>query len=123
MFEAKQPAQTRAVYGNHITAWDKRIHFVHRVAKARRAPAFSSVVADRLTTACPFFARVVTGRCPYQLLKGTMMKFFVEIDLERGNGAVRWERVTPRNVRRLMIGLGSSAAAVIAIATWLFNQG
>lgn len=29
MFEAKQPAQTRAVYGNHITAWDKRIHFVH----------------------------------------------------------------------------------------------
>jgi hypothetical protein len=52
-----------------------------------------------------------------------MMKFFVEIDLERGNGAVRWERVTPRNVRRLMIGLGSSAATVIAIATWLFNRG
>lgn len=43
-----------------------------------------------------------------------MMKLFVEIDLER---------VTPRNVRRLMIGLGSSAATVIAIATWLFNRG
>ena len=37
MFEAKQPAQTRTVYGNHITAWDKRVHFVQQ--KSNKKPA------------------------------------------------------------------------------------
>lgn len=50
-----------------------------------------------------------------------MMKFVVEIDLERGSGAIRWERITQRNIRRLLIGCGSIVTTGVALATWLLH--
>lgn len=50
-----------------------------------------------------------------------MMKFVVEIDLERGSGTVRWERITQRNIRRLLIGLVSIVTTAAAIGAWLLH--
>lgn len=41
------------------------------------------------------------------------MKIFLEADLTKGNGAVRWEGVTSRRLRRL---IGSVVAVVAAVA-------
>lgn len=41
------------------------------------------------------------------------MKIFLEVDLTKGNGAVRWEGVTSRRVRRLF---GSVVAVLGAVA-------
>lgn len=49
------------------------------------------------------------------------MKFVVEIDLERGSGTVRWERITQRNIRRLMIGFMSIVTTVAALGAWLLH--
>lgn len=50
-----------------------------------------------------------------------MMKFVVEIDLERGSGTIRWKRITQRNIRRLLIGLGSIVVTAVALATSLLH--
>lgn len=49
------------------------------------------------------------------------MKFVVEIDLKRGSGAIRWERMTQRNIRRLLIGFGSIVTTAVALATWFLH--
>lgn len=51
-----------------------------------------------------------------------MMRFFVGIDLERGIGTIRWERITQRNISRLLIGLGSIIATAVTLATWLAQR-
>ncbi len=47
------------------------------------------------------------------------MKFFLEIDLERGNGSVRWEHATAYKLKRLVIVAGMLAATATAVAAWV----
>lgn len=47
------------------------------------------------------------------------MKFFLEVNLERGNGSVRWEHATVRKIKRLVLGAGMVAATAAAVAAWV----
>ena len=47
------------------------------------------------------------------------MKFFLEVDLERGTGSVRWEPATARKITRLVLGAGMLAATAAAVAAWV----
>lgn len=47
------------------------------------------------------------------------MKFFLEVNLERGNGSVRWEHATARKLKRLVLGAGMLAATAAAVAAWV----
>jgi len=51
--------------------------------------------------------------------QGVVMRFFLEVDLERGNGSVRWERATARNFQRVVLRAGMLAASVVAVVAWV----
>ncbi len=43
-------------------------------------------------------------------------------EIEFRNGAIRWEQVTQKNIRGLLIGLGSIMITVVAFVTWLLHE-
>ncbi|MDR3371953.1 hypothetical protein [Rhodoferax sp.] len=44
------------------------------------------------------------------------MKIFLEADLDKGNGALRWEGVTNRRLRRMIFSVISVVGAVAFVA-------